>query len=219
MVKLNLGVLILSSSLLHVNAAFGCNPTSVMQTQRTSRPTDQILFAGFGGGGASTKKGKKGKGKPSITPLKPKKQWDYYTSDTLKASTRTAVGVRLLVEEGSDEDNSWLTVGYVKSIEDKFTKYAVLRQRALIAEHAKRLFPLKVSKNARIEWGYVVEEDDNIEWMQLATKEFDDLEVPKGGEKSVGFEGFCDASTGFYCQYHEGKLVSESLSAASSKYV
>merc|ERR1712071_80854 len=194
------------------------------------------LHAGFGGGGGATKSKKKGKGggknkssNAAPSPLKPKKQWDNYTSDAFKNVGRVAVGVRLIADDddnddGSDnKDNSWMTVGYVKSVEGQHTSYALLRQRGLIAEHAKRLFPLKVRAGARLEWGYVVEEEDGddtkMNWVAVSPKEFESLDAPKGEEKNIGFEGFCDTATGFYCQYHEGKLVSESVSAATSKYV
>lgn len=238
MISRPLSLLVLSTLLTNTNAAFGVatppsvvSPTSTSISTSTSTSTSTALYAGFGGGGASSKKGgKKGKKSSSsvstaMAPLKPKKQWDYYTSDKLKGETRVAVGVRVLddSEESGENTNPWLTVGYVKSMESKHSVYALLRQRALVAEHAKRLFPLKIKSNARVEWGYVVEEsegeEEKVEWVVVNTKEFDSLEVPAGAEKSIGFEGFCDIGTGFYCQYHEGKLVSESLSAAASKYI
>ena len=32
-------------------------------------------------------------------------------------------------------------------------------------------------------------------------------EAPKGIEKKIGFEGKPDKNTGFYCYYHEGRIV------------
>ena len=207
------------------------------------------LFAGFGSSASGSAKGGKGKGKGKgkkggksvLTPLKPKKQWDYYSSDILKNTPRTDVGVRIYDESVSETDtatetetemNPWLKVGFVKSKDGEYTKYALLRQRALVAEHAKRLYPLKFRSNPRVEWGYIVSsagssDKEELEegevgedvWEAVSPKEYDSLDVPSGEEKSIGFEGFCDTATGFYCQYHEGKLVGESISASTSKYV
>lgn len=32
-------------------------------------------------------------------------------------------------------------------------------------------------------------------------------DAPAGIEKKIGFEGLPDKSSGFYCYYHEGRLV------------
>lgn len=138
----------------------------------------------------------------------------------LKKETRVPVGVRI----ADDGDGEWFRVGHVKSVGGEYTAYAVLRQRALLAEHAKRLFPVKMKANAKLEWGYFEYGEDNnedgssVEWTVLDTKEFDSLASPKNAEKEIGFEGYCDKASGYYCNYHEGKLVGESVEASNSKY-
>lgn len=88
---------------------------------RTSAPIASVLLkAGFGSGDPKKKKEIK---------LKPKQQWDRYTGD-LKKQKPYRVAVKA---EGKDSDE-WLEVGNVKSIDGAYTKAAVARQRALIAE-------------------------------------------------------------------------------------
>lgn len=80
----------------------------------------RILKAGFGSGGPKKNKEQK---------LKPKAQWDRYT-DSLKKETPYRVAVKAVGKETED----WLEVGNVKSKGGEYTKAAVARQRALIAE-------------------------------------------------------------------------------------
>ena len=79
-----------------------------------------VLKAGFGGGDPKKKKEIK---------LKPKQQWDRYEKD-LKKQKQYRVAVKA---EGKDSDE-WLEVGNVRSKDGAYTKAAVARQRALIAE-------------------------------------------------------------------------------------
>jgi len=82
------------------------------------------------------------------------------------------------------------------------TELSISRQRALIAEHAKRLFPVQIQQGAVLEWGY---EDASGEWQVVDVKaEGEDV---KGIEKQFGFEGVADRGSGMYCLYKEGKLV------------
>jgi len=150
-------------------------------------------MAGFGGGGQGKPK------KAATAGLKPKAQWDRYLE--LKKETAVAVGVRI-IEPGKEED--WLEVGNIKSVNGEFNQLAVALQRALIADHAKRLFPLKLRGKERLEWGLY-----NVE-----TKTFDavDKSLTDGMDefdtKQIGFEGTGDPKTGFYCHYNDGRLVS-----------
>jgi len=181
----------------------------------------------FGGFGSSDDKrgGKKMKGGDSTkSSLKPKKQWNSYLSDGFKNVPKVTVGVRMISDDDDDNDidrdtaNSWMSVGFVKSVDGKYTSYALLRQRALIADHAKRLYPLQIRSNARLEWGYNEKGDDEeTEWVAVPAKEFNSLESPEKGDKDIGFEGFGDPSSGFYCHYDGGKLVNERV-GATSKY-
>lgn len=218
----------LLSSLLLVVALIGaCSAFQSSPAFRTTTVGSSVapLAAGFGGGGSggsssSSKKKKKSSkksGGDAPVSLKPKAQWDRFDSDALKNAPSVDVGVRL----SSSDEEEWLRVGRVKSTGDdgEHTVYAVLRQRGLIAEHAKRLYPLRIKSNDKVEWGYASGGDGDGEWVAVSPKEAESVAVPEGAEKAVAFEGICDVATGFYCRYHEGKLVNESLTAATSKKV
>ena len=104
-------------------------------------------MAGFGGGGGMSKK----KGKPANTNataiLKPKAQWDRYGN--LKKDNGIRVATRVVTDDpdgdGDGAVGEWYEVGRIKSEGDAFTEIAVTLQRGIIAEHAKRLYPLLVS--------------------------------------------------------------------------
>ena len=89
---------------------------------RHRRFQSTIIF-GFGGFGSPGDGGQK---KKKETKLKPKQQWDRFIG--LKKEKKIRVAVRM-----SDEDE-WLEVGNIKSKDDKYTEFALTRQRALIAE-------------------------------------------------------------------------------------
>ena len=90
---------------------------------------------------SKNKKGKKSKPTNTSPILKPKAQWDRYGS--LKKSTGVRAAARV-VNDGQDA-GQWYEVGRVKSEGDEFTEIAIVLQRGIIAEHAKRLYPLQVS--------------------------------------------------------------------------
>jgi len=158
------------------------------------------LYAGFGSSsGAATS---------NNTKLKAKKQWDRFLS--LKKSTSIPVAVRV---EGEED---WLEVGNVRSKDDSHTVDALRLQRSLVAEvrtssvlcceklisyqHARRLYPGKISAKSKLHWA--VKEDET--WSALDASS---SAMEKGLDKSVGFEGISDPSTGFYCNYKEGRIV------------
>ena len=136
--------------------------TSSTSSTNTSTSTS-LSMAGFGGGGGKTKKTKKGKtsntnsNTNTSTTLKSKTQWDRYGN--LKADDGIRVATRVVTENtaaaGDAGDTSdtevqvqaqpWYEVGKIKSEGDAFTEIAVTLQRGIIAEHAKRLYPLQVS--------------------------------------------------------------------------
>eukprot|EP01082_Thalassiosira_pseudonana_P006708 g6115.t1 g6115 contig20:831730-832702(-) len=162
--------------------------------------TSSALKAGFGGGGTSAKKDKKKSGGASLPKLKAKSQWDRYAD--LKSCEKIQVGVRI---KGTEE---WMQVGRVRSENDAFSEVAVARQRALIAEHAKRLYPVQLPANSVLEWGYLTpsnDDDSEGKWTIVDKSVGDD--APSGVEKKIGFEGISDKATGFYCYYHEGRIV------------
>lgn len=154
-----------------------------------------VRAGGFGGGGDGKKKAKK------LVKLKPKSQWDRFVG--MKGASRIRVAVRTT----NAEDSEWLQVGHIKSVDDAYTALAVARQRALIAEHAKRLFPLQVSIKDTVQWAYWKEDSD--EWITVDKSVLDDEDVPDDLEKRIGFEGRPDPSSGYYCMYNEGRLVND----------
>lgn len=89
-----------------------------------------MLTAGFGGDDSKKKKEVK---------IKPKQQWDRYT-ELLKKEKPYRVAVKA---EGKESDE-WLEVGNVKSKDGEYTKAAVARQRALIAEVRLHVILLQV---------------------------------------------------------------------------
>jgi hypothetical protein len=154
-------------------------------------------MAGFGGNDAPKRE----------TKLKPKQQWDRYLS--LKKDEKISVAVR------ATDTEEWLEVGNVKSKANEFSDIAVARQRALIADHARRLFPLKVSPKDKVEWAL----KEGKDWKIVDKAVLEGSELPSGIEKLIGFEGKPDPGTGYYCFYNEGKLVNsgEDVPAPSSK--
>jgi len=152
-------------------------------------PSGVTLKAGFGGDGQKKKAAK----------IKPKQQWDRYGK--LKREQRYLVSVRVI----SDDDSDWLEVGSVKSKGNEYTDIAVARQRALISEHARRLFPLQVSIKDKIEWAY--RKSDEEEWVIVDKSVLESKDIPEGVEKMIGFEGNPDPASGYYCVYNEGRLV------------
>ena len=182
--------------LISLVACILCVSAFTTSLQQTTSRTAPLSMAGFGGGATSSKKQKKKKG-ATLPKLKAKSQWDRYNSKELKTCQKITVGVRI---KGGDDANDWLEVGRVRSANNEYTEIAVARQRALIAEHSKRLYPVQIPANAVLEWGYIDEGD----WTVM-DKSKDD--APNGIEKQIGFEGISDKASGFYCYYHEGRVV------------
>mmetsp|Transcript_19972 Transcript_19972/g.29918 ORF Transcript_19972/g.29918 Transcript_19972/m.29918 type:complete len:220 (+) Transcript_19972:95-754(+) len=166
-------------------------------------PLSTLQMAGFGGGGSTKKGGKNKKKTKKDTPivLKPKQQWDRYAN--LKAATGFKVAVRVV---DGDDGNEWLETGKVKSENDESTEMAVALQRGIIAEHSKRLYPLKVLPKDRVEWGFSTSPTPEQEDWILVTKDAAN-DAPTGAEKSIGFEGKPDPASGFYCHYENGRLI------------
>lgn len=184
------------------------NPPSSFFTSKTQ------LLAGFGGGGGGASKKKDQKKVATLPKLKPKTQWDRYAD--LKQCTKVRVGVKL---SGEEDGHDWMEVGKVRSENDEHTLVAIARQRALIADHAKRLYPVQIPANSVLEWGYITEEDGDDDdtsttWVAVDVKSSG--ETPKGIEKKFGFEGISDKASGFYCYYSEGRVVErgETLTSA-----
>lgn len=152
-----------------------------------------LEMGGFGGGGSSQKVGgKKGK----VNALKPKTQWDKFKA--LKQSSRVTVAARVIAVASSDgessDDGQWYEVGQIKSEGDEFTELAVVMQRVLIAEHAKRVYPLQFLPKDLVEWSYKGENDD---WIVVDKSKATD--APSNIAKMIGFQGNPDKS-GFYAR-------------------
>lgn len=163
-------------------------PAHARQTpfaKRTTTTTSSIHMAGFGG---APKKGSKKK------ELKPKTQWDRYT-DLKTTSVSVRVAVRVM-----DSGSEWFPVGAVRSKDDTHTEAAVIRHRVLIADHARRMFPIQILAKDKVEFAYAREGD---EWA-VAGK----VDMPDDIDKNIGFEGLADPS-GFYARsnnmFSEGK--------------
>lgn len=61
-------------------------------------------------------------------------------------------------------------------------------------QHARRLFPLKISQKDAVSWALWDEDAD--EWKTVEKSVMDDADVPGGLEKLIGFEGRPDPSSG-----------------------
>lgn len=172
---------------------------------RVTAPAPALSMAGFGGG-ASSKKKKSSKNKKTKNDdtqqqkLKPRKQWDRYLGDELKDADSVRVAVRVL---GKDKPK-WFEVGAVKSKDNAHTEAAVIRHRMLVADHARRMFPLQILAKDKLEWGFsttaadnkqdgTVAEDDTTEWTIAGKVE----QMPEDIDKMIGFKGLPDP-TGFY---------------------
>jgi Family of unknown function (DUF6523) len=169
-----------------------CRPRAVVNNNMDKpslSPLVVVSMAGFASADGDNKKKKEMK-------LKPKQQWDRFAS--LKKETSVLVAVRVVGQE------DWLEVGRVKSKDNASIEAAVAKQRVIIAEHSRRLFPLQVSKDAKVEWAYRQTEPDE-QWMVVDKSVLDGS--PDGIEKDMGFEGRPDPASGFYCLYNRGRLV------------
>jgi len=172
-----------------------------------------LQMAGFGG--ASTKKGnKKNKKDVNLKVLKPKQQWDRYTSDALKGFDCIPVAVRVV---RTKHECTWLEVGAIKSKENAYTEAAVIRHRVLIADHARRMFPLQVLAKDKLEWGYSTtttsqittrEEEDVVEWTVAGKVD----NMPGDIDKLIGFQGLPER-TGFYAPSESKGLGNTSTQA------
>jgi hypothetical protein len=151
----------------------------------TFTSTSSLQMAGFG---AAPKKDKK----KSDTKLKPRQQWDRYTA--LKTSESVKVAVRVVDESTSDGEIEWFEVGTVRSKDNAYTEAAVVRQRLLISEHSRRVYPTRILAKDTLEWAYLDKEDKAV----VVGK----VEMPADIEKMIGFVGLSENS-GFYMRSTE----------------
>jgi hypothetical protein len=193
--------------------AFSIHGGEILFNHHRTVSVSSALFAGFGKqtAGSNNKNNKKGKKTTSSTTatttttaaLKPKSQWDRFMA--LKQSTAVKVGVRVVVDTASSSSTdrqeggsaAWMEVGRVRAQEDTLDGQiaALVAQRGLVAEHAKRLFPLQISIKDRVEWGF---QSESNEWVAVNVK---DVNVESIDAKTIGFEGRPDPASGYYCHY------------------
>jgi len=206
MIRLYLAPFLLTCTLAFTSPSFlkvhrhGDSYGSLYVSDITESSTS-LFMAGFGGSSSSSKK--KGKrDKKTTVVLKPKQQWDRFLS--WKKSTSVMVAVRVANDDSTL--GQWLEVGKIKSEDDKYTEIAVVSQRGIIAEHSKRLYPLKVLPKDKVEWGFSSSSTPEQGDWSLANKDVLS-DAPAGVEKLVGFEGKPDPSSGFYCHYENGRMI------------
>jgi hypothetical protein len=190
--------------------------------------TRGLYMAGFGAATPSSSSSSSSSG-DSGSKLKAKIQWDRYL-ELKQEATSYIVGVKIVAEVGNDSD--WLAVGQVRCRDESLLAAAVARQRGLLADHAKRLFPLKVTPQVKLAWGYFQADTGSTEmtpttggttlsatgsWVVVDPKASDNSSSKtKDFDKSIGYEGTPDPSTGYYCKYNEGRLVGTVMSTSSS---
>jgi len=146
--------------------------------------SSRLFMSGFGAAKNDKKK--------SDSKLKPKQQWDRYLD--LKTAETFVVAVRVVSDPPADE---WLQVGTVRTKDNAYTEAAVIRQRLLISEHARRLFPLQIFAKDTLEWAYM--KGDEV--VVVAGK----VDMPDDIEKNIGFVGLPDPS-GFYMKNTESLI-------------
>jgi hypothetical protein len=146
-------------------------------------------MAGFG---AAPKNDKKKKS----NVLKPKQQWDRYVSLKTSEGFPVAVGVVDPTTPTPDNQIEWLQVGLVRSKDNAYTEEAVMRQRLLIAEHARRVYPHKILLKDTLGYSYLNKGDQLV---MVGKGVWGEVKMPDDIEKMIGFVGIPD-KTGFYAR-------------------
>jgi hypothetical protein len=201
-----------------------------------STPRRGLYMAGFGAATPSpSSSSSSSSGADSGGKLKAKTQWDRFL-DLKQEATSYIVGVKIVADVGNDSD--WLVVGQVRCRDESLLAAAVARQRGLLADHAKRLFPLKVTPQVKLAWGYFQADSGSTtttaaptvaagttrlmatgSWVVIDPKTADSRnssKETKDFDKSIGYEGTPDPSTGYYCSYNEGRLVGNNIMSTTS---
>ncbi|KAJ1628755.1 hypothetical protein T492DRAFT_841342 [Pavlovales sp. CCMP2436] len=154
------------------------------------------VSAGFGKGEAKAGDSKTAKGK-----LNAKKQWDRYIDLAKSGGAVAEVAVR------KDAEFEWKTVGRVCAVAELPAAAAAARQRALIEEHAKRIYLALLAEVGKAPLQVGVRVADGFE---LVGKEDRALV----SSEQLGFEGLPDPRTGYYCHYDNGRLQSSDSAKA-----
>jgi hypothetical protein len=177
----------------------------------TFTSTSSLQMAGFG---AAPKKDKKKKS----NVLKPKQQWDRFVALKNSESIPVAVGVvdpTVETTSTSDSQIEWLQVGLVRSKDNAFTEEAVMRQRLLISEHARRCYPHKIQAKDTLGYSYLNKSD---QLMVVGKGVWGEVKMPADIEKDCGFVGIPD-KTGFYARSSgamDDKSVTKRVTSAPS---
>lgn len=186
---------------------------SLLLVQQRAFISAPLQMAGFG---ASSKKGKASKkDSGNAKKLKPRKQWDRFISDDLKTSDSVRVAVRVVAVPASSSPDKWFLVGEIKSKDNAYTEASVIRHRMLIADHARRMFPLQILANDKLDWAYssdTEKSDAESEWTIAGKVE----NMPADIDKMIGFRGLPDP-TGFYSS-SETKAAITSLNTDQTGY-
>ena len=212
-------LVLLWASLASTADAFVMTPLHERQQQTLNSPLPRYM-AGFGGASSSssskrktkknTKKNKSDSSTATATspPLRPRKQWDLFVGDELKDADPIRVAVR-----GSS--GKWFEIGAVKSQDNAFRDAAVIRQRPLMADHARRMFPTQIFAKDRLEFGYTttpaesLQHDNNTsseeDWTLVGKVE----QMPESINNMIGFKGLPDPS-GFYAAFSGGLQAGDS---------
>jgi hypothetical protein len=175
----------------------------------TFTSTSPLQMAGFG---AAPKKDSKKKS----SVLKPKQQWDRYLG--LKTSEGFPVAVSVADPTSTptptpDSQIEWLQVGLVRSKGNDYTEEAVTRQRLLIAEHARRVYPHKILLKDTLNYAYLNKDDQLV---VIGKSLFGDVALPDGIEKAIGFVGLPDKS-GFYGARSSEGVIANSVTKRVTK--
>jgi hypothetical protein len=191
-------------------------PPQQQQRSTIAYSSSSLSMAGFGGATPKGTGANKKQKKDTVKKLKPKQQWDRYTND-LNESDRVRVAVRVVESTfpsstASTTDDEWYQVGAVKSKDNAFTEAAVICQRAIMVQHARRMFPLKILANDVLEWGYTTMQGEIFDecWVVVDKAE---NPLPDDVDKLIGFLGLADP-TGFYAFNKKTEMTLESKLAA-----
>ncbi|GMI61108.1 hypothetical protein ScalyP_jg2087 [Parmales sp. scaly parma] len=148
-------------------------------------------------------------------PLKPKAMWDRYLSLTKVPLAGDVKVANVAVQF----ENKWFRTGSVCFQSACSLDYALMRSKRLVAEHARRLYPVEIPKDYEASLGVNFENlskgETTVNWEQFSSqisKEVFEETISKDLDHCLGFEGVEDPKSGYYCLYDKGKLVDTDIS-------
>eukprot|EP00520_Triparma_pacifica_P010658 CAMPEP_0118654422 /NCGR_PEP_ID=MMETSP0785-20121206/12388_1 /TAXON_ID=91992 /ORGANISM="Bolidomonas pacifica, Strain CCMP 1866" /LENGTH=213 /DNA_ID=CAMNT_0006547095 /DNA_START=233 /DNA_END=874 /DNA_ORIENTATION=+ len=148
--------------------------------------------------------------------LRPKGQWDRYLKFLTTHKKDTTLGYNFgtcVIRTPSSK--KWIKVGYVAALPGVDVSDAVMVQKRIIFEHARRLQPGNFVNGGKtdVEWGVLKGRGDGNREDQGGGEDYEEAEVitkfkkVDAGVGEVGFEGMPDPATGFFCKYDKGKII------------